>query len=133
MRLRFLLDTSVVLRYFLDSRKLARTHERILDEAMKRCEQVALSAITQLEIARLLGPGSRRVRGTAGDFLKELSNSEMFQILPITFEIATEFAALTTLRDPADRTIVATARVHKLYLLTSDVQIIDSGLADVVE
>jgi PIN domain nuclease of toxin-antitoxin system len=36
------------------------------------------------------------------------------------------------LRDPADRTIVATARVRNLRLLTSDQRIIESNLVPVV-
>lgn len=57
----------------------------------------------------------------------------MFQLLPITFEIAAEVAALgDSLRDPADRAIVATARVHHLRLLTSDQRIIESNLVPVI-
>lgn len=36
------------------------------------------------------------------------------------------------LRDPADRAIVATARVHRLKLITSDQRIIASGLVPVI-
>jgi len=36
------------------------------------------------------------------------------------------------LRDPADRAIVASARVHRLRLLTSDRRIIESNLVSVV-
>jgi PIN domain nuclease of toxin-antitoxin system len=36
------------------------------------------------------------------------------------------------LRDPADRAIVATARVHKLRLVTSDERIIESELVPVI-
>jgi len=37
------------------------------------------------------------------------------------------------LRDPADRAIVATARVHRLRLVTSDQRIIESKLVLVIE
>jgi PIN domain nuclease of toxin-antitoxin system len=36
-------------------------------------------------------------------------------------------------RDPADRAIVATARVHRLLLVTSDQRIIESKLVPVVD
>jgi prevent-host-death family protein len=36
------------------------------------------------------------------------------------------------LRDPADRAIVATARVHRLRLITADRRIIDSKLVTVI-
>jgi PIN domain nuclease of toxin-antitoxin system len=37
------------------------------------------------------------------------------------------------LRDPGDRVIVATARVHRLRLLTSDQRIIESALVPVID
>lgn len=39
----------------------------------------------------------------------------------------------TVSRDPADRAIVATARVHRLRLVTSDQRIIESKLVPVIE
>jgi PIN domain nuclease of toxin-antitoxin system len=48
-------------------------------------------------------------------------------------EPALDVADLELLRDPADRAIVATARVHRLRLLTSDQRIATSGLVPVVE
>jgi PIN domain nuclease of toxin-antitoxin system len=57
----------------------------------------------------------------------------MFRILPLTCEIASAAASFHILRDPADRTIAATARVHGLQLLTSDRRIIQSKLLTVVE
>ena len=44
-----------------------------------------------------------------------------------------DVASLNVLRDPADRAIAATARVHRLRLVTSDQRIIDSGIVQVVE
>jgi PIN domain nuclease of toxin-antitoxin system len=38
-----------------------------------------------------------------------------------------------SLRDPSDRVIVATARVHRLTLLTADQRIIESDLVAVIE
>jgi len=57
-----------------------------------------------------------------------------FHIVPIDVEIAAEVAAMGgSLRDPSDRAIVATARVHRLRLVTSDRRIVESKLAPVVE
>ena len=55
--------------------------------------------------------------------------ANLFHILPLTYEIAAEAAALVSLRDPADRAI---ARVHRLRLVTSDQPIIESKLVPVV-
>lgn len=51
----------------------------------------------------------------------------------MTYEIALDIASLADLRDPADRAIAATARVHRLRLVTSAQQIIESGLVPIVE
>lgn len=51
----------------------------------------------------------------------------------MTYEVALEVAALAALKDPADRAIAATARVHRLRLVTSDQRIIESQLVPVVE
>jgi PIN domain nuclease of toxin-antitoxin system len=47
--------------------------------------------------------------------------------------VALDVASLGVLRDPADRAIAATARVHRLRLVTSDQRIIESKLVPVVE
>ena len=87
-----------------------------------------------LETAVLMRERGTRVTISAQDLLRQLEASQAFQVLPLTFEIATEVAAIgDSLRDPADRAIVATARVHRLDLVTSDQRIIGSKLVTVVE
>jgi PIN domain nuclease of toxin-antitoxin system len=66
------------------------------------------------------------------EIFDEVESVPILQILPLTREIATEAGSLGSLRDPADRAIVATARVHWLKLMTSDRRIIDSKLAPVI-
>lgn len=102
-------------------------------EAARRGESLALSASSLVEMA--IGTNERRHRVDAriSDIFAELEMNPIFRILPITFPIATDAGALSILRDPADRTIVATARVHRLRLLTSDRRIIDSNLVPVID
>lgn len=128
-----LLDTNAILRWLVEPRKLSRDQERVLREADRRRERLAISAMTLFELALLLTEDRRRINITLGDFLDQLQNHPSLDILPITIEIAKEVAALPSLRDPADRAIVATARVHRLRLLTSDQRIIESKLANVIE
>jgi PIN domain nuclease of toxin-antitoxin system len=66
------------------------------------------------------------------EFFDDLQANPVFQILPLTYEVAAEAASLGNLRDPADRAIVATARVHLLRLVTSYRRIIESKLVAVV-
>jgi PIN domain nuclease of toxin-antitoxin system len=123
-----------VVRWLAEPKKLSREQTRALDEAQRQGEPVAVSAMTLLEIALLFADRSRRVRGTANDIFAELKANPIFQIFPLTIDIALEVGFLGSLiRDPADRAIVATARVHRLQLLTSDQRIAESNLVSVIE
>jgi PIN domain nuclease of toxin-antitoxin system len=86
-----------------------------------------------LEIAVLFGEGRAQKDIPLKTLLNEFDSNPIFQIIPLTVEVAAEVAALGgSLRDPADRAIVGTARVRRLGLVTSDQRIIDSGLVPVV-
>jgi PIN domain nuclease of toxin-antitoxin system len=122
-----------VVRWLAEPKRLSRDQARVLREAVRRGERVAISAVTLLEIAVLFGEGRTRSDTAAGELLREIDSNPVFQILPLTVEVAEEIAALgSALRDPADRAIVATARVHKLRLVSSDQRILESTLVQVV-
>lgn len=130
---RFLLDTHIVVRWLAAPKKLSREQTRVLRDAVRRHEPVAISAITLLEIAVLFGEANTRSDIPLDGLLSEIDSHPAFQIVPLTVEVAAEVAALGgSLRDPADRAIVATARVRRLRLITSDQRIIGSGLVPVV-
>jgi PIN domain nuclease of toxin-antitoxin system len=133
VRPRFLLDTHVVVRWITAPKKLSGDQIRILREAIRKSEPVALSSVSLLEIAVLFGRGARRGESAADRILAELGRSPSFQIEPFNIDLAEEVAALgDALRDPSDRAIVCTARLRGLRLLTSDQRIINSGLVPVV-
>jgi PIN domain nuclease of toxin-antitoxin system len=130
-----LLDTHILIRWLFESRKLSRTQLRVLESAVRRGEPVAVSAISLLEIAILTSgekPGLK-LKVSLNEFFQDLSSNPTFRILPLSYEVALDVALLGVLRDPADRTIAATARVHRLRLVTSDQRIVESKLVDVVE
>lgn len=130
---RFLLDTHVVVRWLATPEKLSIEQRRVLREAVRRSELLGVSAITLLEIAILFGEGSTRSNIEVGELLGELDSNPAFQILPLSIDVASEIAALgSLLRDPADRAIVATARVRQLRLISSDQRIIESNLVATV-
>lgn len=95
-------------------------------------QPVALSAISLLEIAVLASQGKVKLEASLDEFFEELRARPALTVLPLTFEVALEAASLGKLRDPADRAIVATARVHRLRLVTPDQRIIESKLVPVV-
>jgi PIN domain nuclease of toxin-antitoxin system len=105
----------------------------VLRDAERRGEPLAVSAITLLEIALLKGGKGSTLRIPI-DKLFEAISSTGCHVIPLDVAVASEVAAMgDSLKDPADRTIVATARVHRLKLVTSDQRIIDSELVTVVE
>jgi PIN domain nuclease of toxin-antitoxin system len=131
---KLLLDTHVIVRWLADPRKLSHSQARTLAAVVRRAEPVALSAITLLEIAVLTADGRLRLRAPLDELLVELQANPVFQVLPLSYEVASDVASLGgVLRDPADRAIVATARVHRLRLLTSDQRIVESKVVPVVE
>lgn len=128
---RLLLDTHIVVRWLTNPKKLSREQTRVLESAVHRSEPLTLSAISLLEIAVLGSAGKLGIKVPLDELFEDLE-APLFQILPITREVAAEVALLGTLRDPADRAIVATARVERLRLVTSDLRIIESKLVPVV-
>jgi PIN domain nuclease of toxin-antitoxin system len=127
------LDTHVLIRWLGEIRKLSRPQLRALQSAVRRGEPVALSAMSLLEIVVLASGEKPALKVSLDEFFRDLNSNPTFRILPLTYEVALDVASLSVLRDPADRAIVATARVHRLRLVTSDQRIIESKLVPVVE
>ena len=66
--------------------------------------------------------------------LEQCESNPLIDLLPIDGAVASEMVAMGDyLRDPGDRVIVATARVHGLKLVTADQRIIESHLVPVIE
>jgi PIN domain nuclease of toxin-antitoxin system len=123
-----------LVRWLIEPARLSKEQNRALDSADRRGEALAVSAVTLMELAVLFGAGSTRGRVPARELLATLGASDELRIVPLDIEVATEVAALgDALRDPVDRTIVATARVHRLTLVTSDQRIIESKLVPVID
>lgn len=80
-----------------------------------------------------MSDGRLELSAPVQEFLDSIEHNSAFRLLPLTGEVAADLALLGSLRDPADRAIVATARVHRLRPLTSDQRIIDSKLVPVIE
>jgi len=128
-----LLDTHILVRWLSAPKLLSAEQRGVLEQAIRHREQVAVSAISLMEFAILAGDGKLRLRKPLDQVLSGLQADSMFEVLPITCEIALEAAYLGVLRDPADRAIVATARTHGLRLLTSDQRIVGSNLVSIVD
>jgi PIN domain nuclease of toxin-antitoxin system len=132
LSLRFLLDTHILVRWFSDSKRLSREQRRVLEDTVRHGECVGVCGISLLEIA-VLASGLKRGFGL-NELFHELDTNPWFRIIPLTTDVAHEMAVLgDVFRDQWDRAIVATARVHRLRLLTADQRIIESDLVPVIE
>ena len=63
---------------------------------------------------------------------QEIEKAPNYQIQPYTLEILLEAAGLSSIRDPADRAIVATARHLGYPLITADEAIQEGGWVETV-
>ena len=133
MNPRHLLDTHILIRWLSEPRKLSREQYRVIEDVERRGGSVGVSAFSLLEIF-LLAEGRKRIAAGLNELFAELETNAIIRIMPFTTEVAREMAAMgDSLRDPGDRVIVATARVHHLRLLTADERIIESKLVPVIE
>ncbi len=128
-RLKYLLDTHAFLWAATDDDHLSNKAARAI--ATTPYEQLAISDITLQEIGLLLHSGRLRLEGSPGTILGSLLN--YVSILSITLEIAMAAPALALPHgDQFDRIIAATAKRHRLALITKDANIADSGVVSVV-
>ena len=130
---RLMLDTHVIVRWLIEPKRLSREQSRAIEDAVQRREPLGLSAISLLEIATLSNEGRIRLQGGVDQFFAEIQGTPSVQLLPLSYEIASQAGSLSVLRDPADRVIAATAMVHRLRLVTSDQRIIASHLVSTIE
>jgi PIN domain nuclease of toxin-antitoxin system len=86
--------------------------------------QFGLSAISLWEVGKKHQIGKLELQQELGAWLKGALASNI-QLLPITPEIVADAMSLPDfpVNDPADELIVATARVHRLTLLTTDTKL----------
>ncbi|MBI3204122.1 MAG: type II toxin-antitoxin system VapC family toxin [Myxococcales bacterium] len=131
--MRLLLDTHVLVWWVNDSRRLNAKQRRALSKASPNAP-LHVSDITLWEVAGLTERSRIRLSLPVRDWLDAATAPPLVLRLPISPAVAAELTGLplTLDWDPADRIIVATARVHALKLVTADQRIIGSGLVDVL-
>lgn len=115
----YLLDTHAWLWLFDSPRRLSSKVRNALD---KPSEVFGVADISLWEIAQKAFRGHLELTGPVDEWLLRAAENPNIKILPITPRIASEQARLpgNFHKDPADRLIVATARVLGLTLVTRD-------------
>jgi PIN domain nuclease of toxin-antitoxin system len=128
-----LLDTHVLLRWFAASDALSPRQRRVIDAA-SASEPLLISDITFWEVATLHELGRIKLSLPLATWLERVAAVARLAWIGISPAVAAEVAALpaTFHRDPADRIIVASARVHGAALLTQDERIIKADLVETI-
>ena len=128
-----LLDTHVLL-WWLDDRDRLSAAQWDIVNAVDSKSPLLVSDISLWEVAMLHSLGRIRLLIPLREWLDKAAAPPLVQRYGISPAIAAEVAALPASfhRDPADRILVATARVLGVTLLTQDRRIVDAALVDTV-
>jgi len=117
--MRLLLDTHVWIWAQESPEKFGRRARARLEDI---ANSVSVSAIAALEIARLIFLRRIQLAESASTWIADSIRSLSAQSLDVTPQIAAEAYELpgNFHKDPVDRVLVATARLHNLTLITAD-------------
>lgn len=132
--MRFLLDTHAWIWAVLEHPRLGRRAHQLLHN-LATSERIGLSAISLKEASWLLARGKVEVHATSWpDWLRNAASATSLEIVPLTVDVAIESERLPDSfpRDPADRMIAATARIHHLTLVTADRAIRESDVVPTI-
>ena len=126
-----LLDTHVLIWWLNDLDRLSAAQKAVVNSASAD-SPLRVSEISLLEVATLYNLGRIRLKIPLREWLEKAAAPPLVQRQGISPAIAADSAALPDSfhRDPADRILVATARVTGATLLTQDRRILDAGVAE---
>ena len=122
--MKLLLDTCAILHFSLNPQRLSQeTLYRLTDSAV----EIWCSPVSIGEIACLQERGRIEIKGHWKTWCRTLLQTNGWNMLAITQEIMEEAYSLQEPihRDPADRLLIASSRVHRMRLVTTDQLILD--------
>ena len=124
-----LLDTHILLWWLEDQKRLSREQLEILSSA-DADSPLQVADVSLWEIATLYGLGRVELTIPLREWLEDAVAPPLVRRRGISPAIAAALASLPDSfhRDPADRILVATARVYRATLLTNDHRIIKAKL-----
>lgn len=122
--MRLLLDTHIWLWSLLEPERLGRRVAPALDDPDN---EIWLSPISTWEALMLIHRGRLEVTGDPVSWIDEALKAAPLREAPLTHPVAIESRRLRFKdRDPADRFLLATARVYELTLVTADRRLVRS-------
>lgn len=122
--MKLLLDTCALLHFSVQPERLS---EEALAAIGEPAAEIWTSVISIAELACLVERGRLRLGSHWKTWFRTLLRTNGWNPLPITAEIIEEAWSLPEPihRDPADRVLIASARVHRMTLVTTDTLILD--------
>lgn len=120
-----LLDTHIWIWLFNGSAELADKNIKLIEDQASQ-SRIFISAISVWEIATLFAKRRIILRSAIREWIDEALSQPGVDLLPLSPEISIESTQLPDGMhgDPADRLIVATARIKRLTLATRDAEIL---------
>lgn len=124
----YILDTHVLIWYFIGSNRLKRTLKEKIDEVRNRGGRLLVPTIVLAEALAIAEKG--KVEFDFGRMYRLIKDEPEFEIISFTPEILEE-AMRVNIPEIHDKIIVATARFYRAGILTKDRIILESGEVEV--
>jgi PIN domain nuclease of toxin-antitoxin system len=120
-----LIDTHIWVWWTHDDTRLRHDHLKILNSP--NAFDIGVSVVSCWEVAQLVQRGTLKLQVDIQAWMHAALAPKCIELLPLTPEIAIESTRLpgNFHCDPADRFLVATARLMDRHLMTADRQILD--------
>ena len=133
-KVKYLLDTHILIWCLVAPVKLSKSYLDLLKRIENEKAMVGVSVLSLWESARLAAEKRLSLTCSVHQWVERIESNPFFEILPLSSGIILESLDLGPgfPKDPVDRFIVATARVHNLQLLTVDEKIRKSAQVIVV-
>lgn len=112
--------------------QLSRLAIRIFDDAFADRALIVVPSPVLWEIALLVEHGKIKMRESFDQWAAALIARRGIDLAALDLDVITEAHRLRFHGDPFDRTIVATARVMDLALVTKDQRIVDANVVETV-
>lgn len=129
----FVTDTHGLVYHLTGQRKRLGRRARVIFERTERGQDAVVIPFTALEEIMLLSEaGKIHLRIPFRELLMSLMQADNFDLGENNVDLLLEASALTGIRDPFDRMIVAQARLSEATLITTDEEIRESGLVKTV-
>lgn len=132
--MRFLVDTHVVVWWYLDAPQLPDAFRDALERLQASGQSAGVCAIPLWEIAKLTERGRLQINLSLHELLEQVENDPLFEVIALCAPIAAESTRVgpSSHKDPADQLITATARCLGLKSMTCDEAILKSNAVALV-